>query len=130
MCLECRLTEDFILVTKREIEKSLGLAASWVERRRLPFISAFGRSQTTYQWMLNDEIHAVRLSLRRRVIDLFSHKQVQQELVEQVSCCTDFQCTPEDPLLACVFEYIARADDSRKSYAAMVRKATAILAQS
>jgi hypothetical protein len=130
LCLECRLTEDFTLVTKREIEKSHGLAASWVERRRLPFIPAFGRSQTTYQWMLNAEIQAVRVSLKRRVIDLFSHKRVKQELVEQVCFCSDFESTPGDPLLACAFEYIARADDSRKSYAAMVRKATAILAQS
>lgn len=130
LCLECRLTEDFTLVTKREIEKRLGLAASWVERRHLPFIPAFGRSQTTYQWMLNDEIQAVRSSLKRRVIALFSHKRVQQELMERVSFCRDFKCTPEDPLLACVFEYIERADDSRQSYAAMVRKATEILAQS
>jgi len=129
LCLDCRLKEDFILVTKREVGLRLEVGASWVERRRLAFIPAFGRLQATYQWMLDAELKALRSALKRRVIDLFLLKRVKACIVEQVSTVTDCESVPEDPLLACAFEYVQRADDSRQSYAAMTRSVSALTAQ-
>lgn len=130
LCLDCRLKEDFTLVTKRDVGLRLEVGTSWVERRRLAFIPAFGRLQVTYQWMVDAELKALRSALKRRVIDLFQLRRVKACVVEQVSAITDCKSVPEDPLLACAFDYIQRADDSRQSYAAMTRSVCALTTQS
>lgn len=121
LCKKCRLSDDFELVTKKEMQKMMKCTGNWINRRKIPLISAFSRTLATYKWIFRREIKAVRRALKRRLVSFLRFKRVKTEFLSQIENI-DLRVAYKNEVCRVAAEYIRRADDSNKEYSCTVKR--------